>query len=140
MFHCSLVADNLSLTEIPMFSLSCTEGPDYSTPPDLGFQFGPSEDISCANVSLVDDTTLEHDEGFSLSMTSSDPAVVLGQTTTALVIILDDDTVQAVFELEEFAADEDDTTVSVCVTLQGTFDRSATVTLTTVDGDTARGK
>lgn len=73
-------------------------------------------------------------------MTSSDPAVVLGQTTTALVIILDDDTVQAVFELEEFAADEDDTTVSVCVTLQGTFDRSATVTLTTVDGDTARGK
>ena len=72
-------------------------------------------------------------------MTSSDPAVTLGQTTTTLVTIRDDDTVQAVFELEEFTADENDLSVPVCVALQGSFDRSATVTLSTVDGDTARG-
>ena len=105
-----------------------------------GLRFGPSESVTCTSINLVSDTILEGDEGFSLLMTSSDPAVTLGQTTTTYVTIRDDDTVQVVFEQEQFTVEESDIEVSICVMLQGSIERSITVMLSTKNGDSAVGR
>ena len=104
-----------------------------------GLHFGPSDNVTCIIINLVSDTILEGDEGFFLLMTSSDPAVALGRATT-YVTIQDDDTVQVEFEQEQFTVDESDLSVSICVRLQGSIERNVTVTLSTEDEDTARGK
>jgi len=46
--------------------------------------------MECANISIVNDNRLEENETFDIELTSSDPAVVLGNDVTTTTIIDDD--------------------------------------------------
>ena len=49
-----------------------------------------SSDVQCMNISIIDDTALEGNFSFIVSLTSSDPDVLVGRDT-ATIIITDDD-------------------------------------------------
>ncbi len=53
--------------------------------------FAPGVSQVCVNVSILEDEAVEYDESFTLSLTSADPAVVIGSIGTTEVTILEDD-------------------------------------------------
>ncbi len=45
----------------------------------------------CVNMTILDDEIVENNETFILNLTSSDPAVLIGNTGSSKVTILEDD-------------------------------------------------
>ncbi len=66
---------------------------DYTSVVSFPLIFTPSDPIGvlmCANITIILDSVVENTESFLVVLSSSDPAVVLTQSTaTATVIILD---------------------------------------------------
>ena len=44
------------------------------------------DDTRCVNVSIIDDGAFEDDETFTVTLTTSDPDVILGNMTTVTII------------------------------------------------------
>ncbi len=59
-------------------------------PLSTGLNFSSSTDVSCANITIFDDQTLENDETFTVQLSSSDPNVII-TIPQSVVIILNDD-------------------------------------------------
>ena len=121
----------------------------------------------CGNPIIIDDDILENDESFSVSISQFDPNIILGPIDNATIVIVDDDgkstaqhtymvhlrwsifyiyalplwsntVVVVVFPQQSYSVSESDTSVEVCVDLQGIIERNASVSIQTSDG-TATG-
>ena len=87
----------------------------------------------CINVTIVDDFSLEDDETFSLLLTSTDNAVVLGVNITSVTII-DDDIVTLELQPSHLIVSESTQQVYVTVELTGSREREVSLMLETTDG------
>lgn len=61
---------------------------DYtSTSVEMVFPAGSSpEDAQCVNITITDDTVFEEEEHFTVALTTSDTAVVLGHSNVVITI------------------------------------------------------
>ena len=70
-------------------SIAATAGTDYEAPSQqlLTFPAGTSTGVmSCVDVSITDDSAVEGDETFTVSLTSSSPIVTLGNDQVTITI------------------------------------------------------
>lgn len=78
---------------------------DYS-PVNQNLTFSSTESI-CVDVVVVDDTILEDIEKFQITLSSSDPSVLIGDIRVASIIISDNDgmlsKIEKVFDLQPFS-------------------------------------
>lgn len=73
--------------------LSTTGGTDYVTVSmTLSFTQMNIEQPLCVFINSIDDNIFEDDEMFSVSLSSQDPAVVIGSSSPMSLTIVDDDT------------------------------------------------
>lgn len=89
-------------------------------------------DFCCLEVVIIDDLTVEINEYFLVTLTTSSSVLTLGASQTTVTII---DTDSEVYIPAELSVTEDDGTVQVCATLI-TFNDAVgiTVTLATSNG------
>ena len=73
--------------------LVCSAPGDYSSG-IFPVTFDSMTSTQCISITLVDDNLVEDTETFTVSLSSSDPAVQLGTPSTAFVSILDTSGVQ----------------------------------------------
>ena len=60
---------------------------DYtSISSDEVFPSGSTDGTMCVNITILDDTALEGNQSFTLTLTTSDPDVVLGNNVTIITI------------------------------------------------------
>lgn len=124
---------------------------DLDTTETITLQFSsPNITRLCTSLSVVNDTTVEDlEEQFSLTLNSSDPAVIissgvafatitdddcmshpLNATNSALTVVLSHrPDISAGFEFESYFIRQGNSDVSVCVVYDGTLDRNATVSM-----------
>ena len=63
---------------------------DY-IPLSSSLTFNASSDMECVDVMIVDDTVVEGEESFTVSLTTSDPDVMVENGTVVVVIMEDPD-------------------------------------------------
>ncbi|CAI8022061.1 Extracellular matrix protein FRAS1, partial [Geodia barretti] len=86
--------------------------------------------LLCVDVEIYDDSVLEDTETFSITLSSSDPQVIVGAVGVASIIISDDDSVEVSLQGSSYEVDEG-LSVLVCVSLSSDVERNVEVTLTT---------
>ena len=71
---------------------TATGGSDYtSVSSNEVFPSGSTDtDTRCVNITLEDDEALERDETFTVTLTTSDPNVMLGQDVTTVTVVDND--------------------------------------------------
>ncbi len=58
---------------------------------DMTFASGSTDrDVRCANISILDDFSLEGDQTFTVMLDTSDPDVLIGNDRTTITIIYND--------------------------------------------------
>ncbi len=62
---------------------------DY-IPLSSSLTFNASSDMECVDVMIVDDTVVEGEESFTVSLTTSDPDVMVENGTVVVVVIMED--------------------------------------------------
>ena len=73
---------------------TATAGADYTSASGILF-FSGNETSESFNVPILDDSAFEGNETINLSLSSKSPSLTFGSPTTAIVTIIDDDTVPA---------------------------------------------
>ncbi len=62
-------------------------GSDYvSGPSDVIFYSGSNNSTACVNITILDDNALELEQTFTVTLTTSDPDVLLGSDVTTVTI------------------------------------------------------
>ena len=68
----------------------CTDPKDYtSTETDLTFT--PDNSRICVNIPITNDTIVEENKNFTVTVTSNDPSVQIGPNSNSAATIIDDD-------------------------------------------------
>ena len=62
-------------------------GEDFSAAEPLEIVFGVNETVACAMVSIIDDTVLEGDHSFSVTLASTVPPITINNTPVEVTII-----------------------------------------------------
>ena len=70
-------------------------GEDFSAadPLEITFTPGVNEDMACAMVSIIDDTALEGDHSFSVTLASTVPPITINNTPVEVTIIDNEGTI-----------------------------------------------
>ena len=89
-------------------------------------------DRLCINVTIIDDLILEHDESFTLLLTSTDSAVSVKLNVTTMTI-LDDDAVTLALQPMQLTVTESSQQVEITVVLRGSLEREVTLMLESDD-------
>ena len=131
-----------------------TDPKDY-TSAETDLTFTPESSRLCVNIPITNDTVVEGNETFTVTVTSNDTTVQTGPNSNSTVTIIDNDGRQCRhilnvihwcfteltigFDPSTYTVNETDMTVQVCASIQdGSLQRDAVVTLSTSDG-TATG-
>ena len=89
---------------------------------------------NCSTTSILDDSVVERNETFSVQLSTSNNAVNITQSS-AMVTIIDDDTVTIEWSTLSYGVDENDALVTVCAEIvQGEIARPVVVFYSTMDG------
>jgi len=86
--------DNLcSFVTSATFTATATD--DYiHTSNDITFNSGSAAaSTGCTNISIIDDNALESNQTFTVTLTTSDPDVILGSNVTTITIVDNDGTI-----------------------------------------------
>jgi hypothetical protein len=103
----------------------------------LTFVEGTSE--ACTNIQITNDTVLEDNESFLLSLTTTEPRVSLNPAQGS-VLIIDDDTIMVGFQQPMYEVDENGVQVEVCAEIvNGEIADDVTVMLVTMDNTALAG-
>ena len=110
---------------------------DYSAEgKDIVFQSAEETERQtvCVDVFIIDDDILEYIETFHLEIVTSVPRVTIPENT-AIVRVVDDDSVDVYMATSELSVEEEDRDgVEVCVVRVGVIEREIRVELHTVPG------
>ena len=112
-------------------SATSTDPIDFSAV-DLQIQFDDSVSRRCAIVPITDDDRVELAEIFVVQIRSNDTDVEL-EPPTAVVTILDDDTVAIGFEMEQYQGEEGEMVEVCAILVDGALERTLIVELITED-------
>jgi hypothetical protein len=123
-------------------SASAVEGEDFvvSSPISQTFSSGSTGngDVVCIGISIVDDDIYEAAQEFIVNITSVSPpsAVIMGTPGSTTATIQDNQDAVVVFVMDEYAVNENEGAVSVCVDSGVTegFQTDLTVSLSATDG------
>ena len=98
------------------------------------------QQTECVDVLILDDDILEDVETFHVGITTTVPRVTI-VTSTAMVSVVDEDSVEVTLVTRELNVTEEEEggTVEVCVEEEGVLEKEVEVQLFTVAG-TAHGK
>lgn len=91
--------------------------------------------MSCTNFSIIDDSTVEETESFTVQLTGEDRVIPLNDQTQ--IFINDTDVVDVDFNQSMYSVSETDDEVRICVNLDAEVEKRVTVELVTID-DTAQ--
>ena len=100
LYHSSLLMAQLKVqcpcawyytSAIKLYTLQIAQTDYVSIDETVTFQPATSTSPVCVNISIMDDSTLESDEVFTVRLTSSDVDVVIGSIQEANVTISDND-------------------------------------------------
>ena len=81
---------NIFLTAISRFDYTFTSS-------DVTFSFGSTDSsLGCVNITILDDAALDGNKAFTVTLTTSDPDVLLGNSLTVITIVDDDSTLIAI--------------------------------------------
>lgn len=124
-----------------MYTLSLSPplpaGLDFDLPSRHLTLDGASDHV-CTSFTAIDDSSIEAEEAFTLTLSTNDPAILFNRTSVT-VVIEDNDQVTVGMMRESYEVAEEDGTVEVCVQLSGTTEKDIVVNIFTEDG-TALGK
>ncbi|CAI8033565.1 FRAS1-related extracellular matrix protein 2, partial [Geodia barretti] len=81
----------------------------------LSITFAANEDRVCFNVTILDDRLSEGVENFVARISSVPSGVDIGNPDTAVISIMDDETLIVEFEVSEYTVVENEGTVAVCL-------------------------
>lgn len=104
-------------------------------------QFPPSptnNQTVCFSFSILNDDVVEENETFLIQLTASESYIDINDNETT-VIILDTDTVAVVFERVEYAVNEEEEVLSVCIELEAAVEKQVSVGLSTDDATAVSG-
>lgn len=112
---------------------------DFLASSSTSLFFSGASGVECFNVSILDDNIVERNETFSVLLTSSNSAIEISPSS-AMVTIIDDDTVVIGWSSLSFEFDENGRFATVCAEImQGEIARGVSVFFSTMD-DTTQGK
>ena len=135
---CLTLQDGKQLARFVEFSVLSHDGtaqaPEDYMSLDLDMRFTPSNgNAKCLQLTVVDDWRLEHNEVFSLTLTSSDPSISL-DLDQAFIRIFDNDQVTIGTQQTFYVARETSGQIELIVELLGDIERDVSVTLESRDG------
>jgi ribosomal protein L35AE/L33A len=121
---------------------SATAGNDYvQTTNTLNWGDGDSAGKSCT-VPILDDTIIEGDETFNLTLSNATGGATIGDPDTAVVTITDNEELPAgtlQFSAADYSVDEDGGSVEITVTREGGSDGAVSVRCASSNGSATAG-
>ena len=75
------------LSYVNMSTPHLVMGEDFSAAEPLEIVFGVNETVACAMVSIIDDTALEGDHSFSVTLASTVPPITINNTPVEVTIM-----------------------------------------------------
>lgn len=123
------------ITELSAFPFIFTASIDFIPLPGSPLSLSATNQTQCTTVSILDDTTVELDETFSVLLNSSSNEFVDVTQASSNVTITDDDTVRIGWTSTLYSTSEPNRAVTVCVEIiSGEIARPITAFYSTVDG------